>query len=352
MSRSIFVNMLLALCCLACSGQDGGLLIRSNLPVANEPYRVIFEDSAAAYIVGRHRRTDDFRKLESVIFRANKDEGLVRWEQFSIPVPGYTSSALVHNGAILMVNHVYTNRYSLAGMQTFLLKIDMQSGVLDTLFSFGSEFVKSIHLLDNNMAVAFVHSNGTDAIKLTTTGGTDWRNVHGMNGIFVKSIIRGNKVYVLMTRKDAVSASIFSYDVSAGNVAMVVKNVPDCEDFLIDDRGKMWLIAGHEPDDVRLYTLLNNRLKTVRRFPHSAKAIFAKDNRLVVLMRTVDETMMGGLGGTKYSLEVSPDYGKTWTNVKLPDDTYVRPYHFTADGQFIAYSGRGHLTWIDLSSPE
>ena len=67
-----------------------------------------------------------------------------------------------------------------------------------------------------------------------------------------------------------------------------------------------------------------------------------------LLVNEIDESLLLGLGGSKYTLLISYDKSNKWKEIELPIDYYVRPSLFYKNEIFIAYSGGAELTYINF----
>jgi len=121
-------------------------------------------------------------------------------------------------------------------------------------------------------------------------------------------------------------------------------------DFIVDNEGVLFL--GKEEGGITLNNIGKtgevNTTSIIRSKNLEPKKIYKHKKFIAILSSLINESALGGFGGSEYRLHLSFDNGKTFIEEKLPIDNYVSPITFYKDEKIIIYSGAGRISVCDL----
>lgn len=342
--RNIIGLFVLVYFIMSCSWNDQ--IVQTDIPGGGEPYRELIFDSIGSYLIGIDR-SRLYRDYRSVVYRATHGH-LKNWVTFGLSIPGENYLSYTNDKFIYLLNQMFVSDYSIKDAQSVLYRLDRHSAKLDTLFNFKSEYIKSIHFYSDKIGYAFSRYDGEYSLKVTRDGGSTWTALFELKGIIDKCLFANNKIYFTSWTTDAKSTALYYIDLGLQRIEILHKDDLHIRDFYIESSGDYWLVADAAESASTLYKSNGGDLKEVKLFQNSCKSMYKEGDFIAIVTYNVDESILGGLGGTRYDLYASFDGGNNWKQIPIPIDNYITPYIFYSDKLFLAYSGDGKLTYIDL----
>lgn len=332
---------------LSCSGKNSqSILIKSNLNPGQ--FNEFIIGDRRTYIIGEEKEKSDFSAYQTVFYKSSRND-YKSWEKINTSVPGMNQLAVSNNENIFIVNKVLKSGDSYSSAKIILFKFDTRNEKYEYLYNFGKEFIKSIHFINENIGYIFSRVEGTNFIKETKDGGKSWNKILELKGSVGRTYKGNGKIYFSSRTKDAKSISLYSFDLQSQKIELLVEKGFKFEDFHVDNCKNYWLLGKSEGSEAILKRCnKGGKCSNVSYFPFNTKKIHKYGSFIAVLTYGVDESLLGGLGGTRYLLHVSYDNGNHWQEISFPDENYVKPFIFYQDEFFLAYSGDGKLTFIDF----
>lgn len=230
-----------------------------------------------------------------------------------------------------------------------LYKITKKDGTVLELFEWdkGNSFVKSIHFTSNDNGIVLFRPSGNPLdyqVLKTNNGGLNWAIENINSSIGISHIFNGN-LYLLSQDRKSKKGKIYSFDKETNSRDSVIVGLP-VVDFNIDKDGGIWLLGKHGKQTVLQYHH-KGKVENVKIFSEdsefSPNQLYKYNDVIVVLASQIDQSLLGGFGGTKPIMYLSKDNGTTWDKQLLKGALYLNPISFYKDEKMIAYLGLGKV---------
>lgn len=211
----------------------------------------------------------------------------------------------------------------------------------------GGSYVRSMFFESDEIGYVFFRPSGNPLeyqLLKTETGGKHWDLIN-LNIPVDISYNKNRKLHFLSSKRNDKKEWIFSIDKQGKNLDSLQFRL-DIIDFSVGENDDYWLL-GQDGDNTILQHYENKKVSIVHTFlydpPFSPKQLYKYNELIVVIGSQIDESMLGGFGGTKPIMFVSSDNGSTWKNHDLGKILYLNPISFYKDKEMTAYIGDGKI---------
>ena len=204
-------------------------------------------------------------------------------------------------------------------------------------------------ILINPFINGSLHSNGYKLMKYRNKTLLDST---GLNQNVFNSSFKYDNIYFITKNKRSQNL-LYKINTSNFRKDSIYKKNLNISAYYVNNESNIWVL-GEENDKTVLYNYKNNNWIRIKVFSDNFKNDISKlnvyKNHISILLYKTNRKILGGIGGSEYSLIISSDKGGNWGEIDLPINYYVKPNTFYRNEKFIAYSGLGRVTYLDLSN--
>jgi hypothetical protein len=308
--------------------------METNLANNEEKFVGLLADKNVNYIFSVEEGQDTYNSCNNTFIYKNIS-GSSKWDKLNIELKGVVSKWFNNDESFYFISKCQ-DKYD-------ILKWD------------GGKAVEIIYESDNRINQVFFTTKDKgyisigDKLIVSKDSGNNWEELNlNKPQLFGKFLVKDGTVY-LLSRSKSSSVYVSLEPLNSHNI-LEIENI-DVRDVYIEEESNYWFL-GKEGDKTILKRFESGKWSEIKVFSKSEdvfpKKLHKYGDFIAVLFSGIDETLLGGFRGTRYMLYVSKDNGVSWEQIKLPDDTYVKPYIFYQDKRFVAYSGQGRITNIDF----
>lgn len=320
----------------------------TGLKLKEESFSKILIKDETFYLLGTNNDSD-LSKSKSIVYKSNNY--CKNWTEV------FSDKGNIANGYIALNElNFFEEVYSDNSLNNTSLSLINRDSVIHS-FKINSS-VKGV-FIDNYGKGAVVINNSflakDNAVFWTTDNFKSYDSIYFGKSI-KKSHFFNGKVYLLtyeLTRKN--------YEVKEKNEIYIIdrngnrdslQEKYNIDDFVVDINGI--LLLGVQEEKVALdYLLENGEVRTMsfsREKNLTPEKVYKYNNFIAVLVSKINESALGGFGGTQYQLYLSFDDGQTFKKETLPISDFVGPITFYKDEKIIVYSGAGRISVCNLKS--
>lgn len=249
-------------------------------------------------------------------------------------------------------NYYFVNKNK--GFNNKIYSVNKKSDKVNLLNSIDSTSIKFLHInekensyltIENKFKNGSISSRGNKLFKYSERTVLD---SIVLNCNVLNPILKNGFIYFKSSKNQLEKINI-------SNFQRFTTETDDVEiiDFQITDKGNYWVL-GELNNKTVLTEYKNGKWYMDKTFPVEAQnnkgeKMHYYNGFKAILANSIDKSLLMGLGGTRYSLFISYKDYDNWERVELPINYYVKPNLFYKDEVFVAYSGGGKLTYVDLT---
>jgi len=308
-------------------------IMETNLVNKGERFVGMLADENVNYLFGIEGGQNTFNSCNNTFIYRNIP-GNAKWDRLKVELKGAVSDWHKNNEVFYFISKCQ-DKYN-------ILKWDGNTTV--TVIYQSDERINQVYFRNKNEGYIDVG----DILYKTIDAGEEWKKINTQNKFFGFFIFQDDEIYFLSRSRIRPKDRSLEVLNSSALLPLLEINVTD---IFIERKNDYWFL-GKVEENTTLKRYKNGKWKEIKVFSKSEdvfpERLHKHGDFIAVLFSGIDDTLLGGFGGTRYMLYVSKDNGENWEQIKLPNDTYVKPYIFYQDKRFVAYSGQGRITNIDF----
>ncbi|MFV0530905.1 MAG: hypothetical protein ACK5MD_05660 [Flavobacteriales bacterium] len=245
------------------------------------------------------------------------------------------------------INQVFKKDF-LEDEETIIYKLS-DKGEIIRLSNIGNSYLKFIYFNTELEGFIVSREKGVYYINKTIDGGKSWNRLTKLERFVGNSfLIRKEKLYYLSSENNNLNNRIKSLDLKTlQTTEFKYLDGFSCEKFQIDASNSL-IIFGKENNSTKL-KIFNFETDTWEDDFQIDKLLpydmYISKEFKVIITNQVNESLLGGFGGTEYQMFVKNKNEQEWTTIELPDKTYIKPYSLNSKS-FIGYSGDNKITLV------
>jgi len=323
---------------------------KTKLNLKYESFNKLLIKDDTIYLLGTRDKTLDLADNVSIVCQSvdNGKSWIEIFKNNGSIINGYLSA-----DDLYLFKEIYTDN-SLENTSITLLN----SNKLDSIHSFKkNSYIKDVFIDDLGKGVLILNNSFSSVDNSVFKTGNDFKTYDSLyvNKAISKSFYYKNKTYLLtyvLTRKNyKINETNIIYTIDKNNKRDSINLKFNAIDFMVDNKEDIWTL-GKENNYVVLKHLNKKEVISTSIISKdknlNPKKLYKYNQFIAVLSNSIDESALGGFGGTKYTLHLSYNSGKSFEIEKIPIDNYVDPISFFKDEKIVIYSGVGRISVCDL----
>ncbi|MCB0744322.1 MAG: hypothetical protein KDC67_10490 [Ignavibacteriae bacterium] len=329
-------------CSSSVSQEVNTKVLTTNISPRNEIFSKMEYDGEQILMVGESVN-DENSSLYNTSFNDLKN-----WVFKNIDVLKGENTAIDYNTE----NYYFVNKKR--GYTSNIYSLNKKNEKTKTLNTIDSTYIKFLHvnekenfyiIIGNKFKNGSISSHGYKLFKYSERTLLDSMS---LNCNVLNPIFKNGFIYFKSSKNQLEKINTLNFQ-------RYTTEIEDVEiiDFQIIDQGN-YLVLGKLNNKTVLTEFNNGNWTMDKTFPIEAQNLKGEKIHYykgfkAILANGIDESLLMGFGGTRYSLFISYSDSDNWKKVELPIDYYIKPNLFYKDEIFIAYSGGGKLTYVDLN---
>lgn len=311
-----------------------------------EGFKNLLATGDGSYLFGTNGDHNNYANIStSVYYNSEKDNS--KW-RFLYSVLGENYLAVNADRYIYLINNQRAKPDDFHSSNYTLIKISKQSNDICEVYEFKDNYVKSINFVNDSIGFALINKTGharDNYLIKTADYGNTWMELSRIDMYCGKPKWFDGELYFITNSDEMLMKS----DIEGGAIDTLLIGT-EITDFSISDESEFWTVEKQEERILLNHydqKSLSSSELIIDNTSSFVKELYTYNEIICAVISTKDNSLFGGLGGTKDHLQLSFDKGKNWCVERKSSVTSIKPISFSKD-IIKAYVYNGRILEIDI----